>query len=48
VEIAMFVLAGLLIGGVVSFARAKNWLFTVILGAAALLALASAVAWSRR
>jgi len=48
VDIAMFVLAGILIGGVISFARARNWLLAVILGAAALLALASAVAWAPR
>jgi len=44
----MFVLAGILIGGVFSFARARNWLIAAILGAAALLALASAVAWAGR
>jgi hypothetical protein len=48
VEIAMFVLTGFLIGGVISFARAKNWLVVVVLSTAALLSLASALAWARR
>jgi membrane protein DedA with SNARE-associated domain len=44
--VAMLVLAGLLLGGVYSFARKKQWVFAVILLAAAALALAAAVAWS--
>ncbi len=44
--VAMLVLAGLLLGGVYSFARKKQGLFAVILLAAAGLALAAAVAWS--
>ena len=46
--IALLVLAGLLLGGVYSFARAKQWLVAVVLLAAALLALAGAIAWSGR
>ena len=46
--IALFVLAGVLIGGVISFVRAKNWLFAVLVGAAAVLALAGAIAWAPR
>jgi hypothetical protein len=48
VEIAMFVLTGFLIGGVISFARTKHWVIAIVLGTAALLSLASALAWARR
>jgi len=44
--VAMLVLAGLLLGGVYSFARRKQWVLAAILLAAAGLALAAAVAWS--
>ena len=44
----MFVLAGVLIGGVISFARARNWLVVIVLGAAAVLAVAAAFAWVPR
>ncbi|HET7902307.1 MAG TPA: hypothetical protein VFL59_14075 [Candidatus Nanopelagicales bacterium] len=46
--IAMFVLAGVLIGGVISFARNRRWLEVIVLGAAAVLAIAAAVAWAPR
>jgi hypothetical protein len=46
VSIALFVLAGILLGGVYSFGRRRQWLFAVILLAAAGLAVAGAVAWA--
>jgi hypothetical protein len=46
VTVALLVLAGVLIGGVYSFARNRHWVLAVILLAAAVLALAGAVAWS--
>ncbi len=46
--IALLVLAGLLLGGVVSFARARQWLVAVVLLAAAGLAFAGAMAWVPR
>jgi hypothetical protein len=42
----MLVLAGILAGGVISFARAKKWLPAMVLASAAVLAFASAVAWA--
>lgn len=44
--VAMLVVAGLLLGGVYSFARRKQWLFAVILLAAAAIAFVAAIAWS--
>ena len=44
--VAMLVLAGLLLGGVYSFARKKQWVLAAILLAAAGLAFAGAIAWS--
>ncbi len=41
----MLVLGGLLLGGVISFARSRTWWGVVILGAAAALAFAAAYAW---
>ncbi|MDA8434700.1 MAG: hypothetical protein M0Z98_01790 [Actinomycetales bacterium] len=46
--IALLVLAGILLGGVVSFARARQWLVAVVLLAAAALAFAAAMAWVPR
>jgi membrane protein DedA with SNARE-associated domain len=46
VTVALLVLAGVLLGGVYSFARKKQWVFAGILLAAAGLALAAAIAWS--
>lgn len=46
--IALLVLAGLLLGGVISFARARHWLGAVVLLAAAGLAFAGAMAWVSR
>jgi hypothetical protein len=46
VTVALLVLAGLLLGGVYSFARNRQWVLAVVLLAAAVLALAGAVAWS--
>jgi len=48
VYIAMFVLAGVLIGGVISFARNKRWIEAIVLAGAAALAIATAVAWAPR
>ena len=42
----MFVLAGVLVGGVISFARNKRWLEAIVLAGAAVLAVAAAVAWA--
>ena len=44
----MFVLAGVLIGGVISFARNKRWIEAIVLAGAAALAIATAVAWAPR
>ena len=44
----MFVLAGVLIGGVISFARNKRWLEAILLAGAAALAIAAAIAWAPR
>ena len=44
----MFLLAGVLIGGVISFARNKRWLEAIVLAAGAVLAVAAAVAWAPR
>ena len=46
--IALLVLAGLLIGGVYSFARHRQWLAAVIALAAAGLAFAGAMLWVPR
>jgi len=46
VTVALLVLAGVLLGGVYSFARNRHWVLAVILLAAAGLAFAGAVAWS--
>ena len=46
--IALLVLAGLLLGGVISFVRARQWLFAVLALAAAALAFAGAMAWVPR
>jgi membrane protein DedA with SNARE-associated domain len=48
VWIALLVLAGILLGGVASFARAKQWLVAAVLLAAAALAFAAAMAWVPR
>jgi hypothetical protein len=44
----MLVLAGILIGGAYSFARAKNWLLVMVLGASAALAFAIAFTMAPR
>ncbi len=46
--IALLVLGGVLIGGVVSFARNREWPAMVACSAAALLALAGAYGWMPR
>ena len=46
--IALLVLAGILLGGVISFVRSRNWLFAVVLLLAAGLAFAAAMAWVPR
>ena len=46
--IALLVLAGILLGGVISFARSRNWLFAVVLLLAAALAFTAAMAWVPR
>jgi hypothetical protein len=46
VTVALLVVAGLLLGGVYSMARSRQWVLAVILLAAAGLAVAGAVAWS--
>ena len=43
----MLVLAGFLLGGVISFAKSKRWAGVVVLGLAAVLALGAAAAWWR-
>jgi LPS O-antigen subunit length determinant protein (WzzB/FepE family) len=48
VWIALLVLAGILLGGVVSFVRSRHWLAAVVLLAAAGLAFAGAMAWVPR
>ncbi len=47
VPFVMLVLAGFLLGGVISFAKTKKWAGVVILGFAAVLALVAAAAWWR-
>jgi hypothetical protein len=44
----MLVLAGILLGGVYSFARSRTWWGVVICGAAAVIALAASYAWLPR
>ena len=44
----MFLLAGVLLGGVISFARNKRWFEAVLLGIGAVLAIAAAIAWAPR
>ena len=44
----MFVLAGVLIGGVISFARNKRWIEAIVLAAGAALAIGSAIVWAPR
>ena len=46
--IALLVLAGVLLGGVISFARNRQWVGSAVLGAAAVLAFAGAYAWLPR
>ena len=46
--VALLVVAGILLGGVYSFARSKHWVLAVVLLAAAGLSLAAAIAWSGR
>ncbi len=41
----MLVLAGILIGGVYSFARNRRWLPAMVLASAAVLSFAAAMAW---
>lgn len=41
----MLVLAGILIGGVISFARNRRWLPVLVLASAAALSFAAAIAW---
>lgn len=41
----MLVLAGVLAGGVISFARKRSWLPAMVLAAAAVLSFAAAMAW---
>lgn len=41
----MLVLAGILVGGVISFARNRRWLPAAVVGFAAAFALAAALAW---
>jgi membrane protein DedA with SNARE-associated domain len=48
VWIALLVLAGVLVGGVISFARNRAWFGAAILAAAAVLAFAGAYAWVPR
>jgi membrane protein DedA with SNARE-associated domain len=48
VYVAMFVLAGILVGGVISFARNKRWIEAAVLAAAAVLAVVTALAWVPR
>jgi len=48
VWVAMLVLAGVLVGGVISFARSRKWLPAMVLGAGAVLSFASAIAWAPR
>jgi hypothetical protein len=41
----MLVLAGILVGGVISFARNRRWLPAMVLAGGAVLAFAAAMAW---
>ncbi len=41
----MLVLAGFLIGGVISFARSKHWVAVAVLGLATVLSLIAAYVW---
>jgi hypothetical protein len=43
--VVMLGLAGFLIGGVISFARQRNWVGTAIMGVGAVLAGAGVVLW---
>ncbi|MGD9956361.1 MAG: hypothetical protein AB7V23_09870, partial [Candidatus Nanopelagicales bacterium] len=43
--VAMLVLAGILNGGVISFARNRRWLPAIVLAGAAALSFAAAMAW---
>lgn len=45
VPFAMLVLAGFLIGGVISFARSKHWVAVAVLGLATVLSLIAAYVW---
>jgi len=45
VPLLLLVLAGFLIGGVISFARTRRWFAVAALGIAAVLSLIGAVAW---
>jgi hypothetical protein len=48
VWIALLVLGGVLVGGVISSARARHWTGALVLGAAAVLSLAAGYAWVPR
>jgi uncharacterized protein involved in response to NO len=46
VWIALLVLAGVCVGGVISFARQRRWLPVAILASAAVFSFAAAYAWA--
>jgi hypothetical protein len=48
VWVAMLVLAGILVGGCISFARNRQWLPVMVLAAGAVLSLAAALTWAPR